>query len=169
MEDKRIADLTSVPDLILERMVSGEIDALLPLSIIEEQGRITGIYSTEGRIPVSDSSFSPVNVLELTGRIFKMLDELSNNLIFPDEIVLNDKIIFIDTGMRKTRICMIPEICERSEKENVSYLLNDLKPLTDERGRAYLDVLIREYSNKRFSTAGLLSFLEDLKREAGME
>ena len=169
MDDKRIADLTSVPGLILEIMVTGQIRALLPLSVIREQDRVTGIYSAEGYIPVSDCSFSPVNALELAGRIFSMLDELKDNLLFPDEMILNDKILFIDTGMRKTRICMIPDNSDRSEKENVSYLLNDLKKLTDERGKAYLDVLIKDYGTKRFSTPGILAFIEDLKREAGME
>ncbi len=169
MEDVRIADLTSVPGPILERMISGEINALLPLSVVNDETGTTGLYSTEDLIPVSDSSFSSVNILELTGRIFRMLDELKDNLIFPEEIVLNDKIIFIDIKMRKTRICLIPEISGRTEKENVSYLLNDLKTLTDERGRAYMDVFIKDYETKRFSSAGILAFLEDLKREAGME
>ena len=169
MDDKRIADLSSIPSLLLERMVSGEIDSLLPVSVIEEGERKTGVYSIGNLIPVSDSHFSPVNILELTGRIFCMLEDLKDNLFFPEEMILNDKLLFIDTEMRKTRICLIPESGTRGEKENVSYLLNDLKKLTDERGKAYLDVLIKDYGTKRFSTPGILAFIEDLKREAGME
>ena len=118
---------------------------------------------------IADGSFGPVSILELTGRIIKMTEEMKDYLILPQETVLSKNVIFLDPFMRQTRICVIPVKTGVSEKESVSCLLEELKELTDSRGEAYLDVFIREYNRNHLKEEGLLSLLEDLKKEAGME
>lgn len=163
------ADLTMIDPVLRDVMLSGGIKALMPLSCLKEGDRVTGIYSTTDKVMVSEGRFSPVNVLELTGRILRMTDELKDWLLYPQEMVLNTKVIFIDPDMRHTRICVIPVSSEKSEKENVSYLLDEIKELTDEKGRAYMDAFIRIYLDKPRGINALLSILEDMKKEAGME
>lgn len=169
-ENVRTSDITSLNERIRDVMLSGRINAVLPMSSFEEDGRILGVFSTENRICIADGFYSPVNVLELTERIIKMIEELEDILIRPEDIVLNDKVVFIDPDIRKTRICIIPDqSAKRSGKESVSYLLEELKELTDERGRAYLDIFIKKYNRTHFSTDRLVEFIEELKKEAGME
>jgi hypothetical protein len=68
-----------------------------------------------------------------------------------------------------SRICVIPQNKEKVyPKENVSCLLKEIKELTDERGKAYMDVIIDRYINGDLSTDRMLGLIEELKREAGM-
>ena len=169
-ENVRLADITCLNEKIRDVMLSGRINAVLPMSSVEEGGRIIGVYSIENMISVSDGSFSPSNVLELTGRILKMIEELEDILIRPEDIVLSAKVVFIDPEIRKTRICVIPKMSEiRNSKENVSYLLEELKELTDDRGKAYMDIFINKYNSTDLNTDRLMAFIEELKKEAGME
>ena len=169
-ENVRLADITCLNEKIRDVMLSGRINAVLPMSSVEEGGRIIGVYSIENMISVSDGSFSPSNVLELTGRILKMIEELEDILIRPEDIVLSAKVVFIDPEIRKTRICVIPKMSEiRNSKENVSYLLEELKDLTDDRGKAYMDIFINKYNSTDLNTDRLMAFIEELKKEAGME
>ncbi|MBR6473120.1 MAG: hypothetical protein IKS99_05285 [Firmicutes bacterium] len=166
----RRADLTALPKEVIIRMLSGSMKCVLPLSVVNEEGRVIGVYDLSDTFEVSGSSFGAVGILELTERIVKMLEELKDNLIRPEEVVLNKEVLFIDMSERETRLCLIPEISpELSEKENVARLLCELKTLTDDKGRAYMDCFIGEYLNKRHGTGRLLYLLEKLKREAGME
>jgi hypothetical protein len=169
MDDRRIADLTDLDHRIRDVMLSGRIKSVLPMSVIDEGGRALGVYSTEGMTCISDGRYAPLNLLELVGRIVKMTDELKDILIYPDEIVFSGKVIFIDPSVRMTRICVIPQNKEKVyPKENVSCLLKEIKELTDERGKAYMDVIIDRYINGDLSTDRMLGLIEELKREAGM-
>ena len=169
MDELLRADITKVEPAVRDVMLSGRINALMPVSCMKDEEGITGVYSTDNMIPVREGRFSAKSVLELMGRILRMTEELKDYLLFPEDMVFSADVIYIDPYQRATRICVIPDSDEINEKERVSYLLNDLKKLTDERGKAYLDVLIKDYGTKRFSTPGILAFIEDLKREAGME
>ena len=169
-DDVRMADITCLDKRIRNVMLSGRIKAVLPVSSVDDGGRIIAIYSVRNMMCAADGEYSPVNILELTGRIIKMLEELEDILIRPEDIVLDTKVIFIDPVVRKTRICIIPSHTkEGSSKECVSYLLEELKELTDERGKAYLEVFMGEYKSRHLSVDALMSFIEELKREAGME
>ena len=169
-EDQRIADLSGLNKRVRDVMLSGRIKAVLPVSAVQDGGRLLGIYSLENMVPVTDSIFSPVNILELTGRIMKMTEELLDNLISPENIVFSKEVIFIDMNSRKTRICVIPHHRDTGGiKESVSCLLGELKELTDERGRAYIDVFTERYMKSHMSIDRIMAFLEELKREAGME
>ena len=79
-ENVRLADISCLSERIRDVMLSGKINAVLPMSSVEDEGRIIGVYSIEDRICVSDGSYSPSNVLELTGRIIKMIEELEDIL-----------------------------------------------------------------------------------------
>ena len=166
---KRYSDISSIPDTVVSRMASGKIRALLPTSVIREGEKVTGVFSTDGFIPVSESVFSAVNILELTGRILNMADELKDNLIDPGEIVFDDDLIFIDHKSRKTRMVIMPDEKAMCEKDRINGLILSLKRFTDERGGKYLDVFSETYLKKKYSLSGYLTFIEDLKREAGME
>ena len=169
-EKIRLADISCLNERIRDVMLSGRINAILPMSSVEEEGRTLAVYSIEDKICVAEGSFSPANVLELTGRIIKMLEELEDILIRPEDIVLSAKVIFIDPEIRKTRICVIPVKSEiRNSKENVSYLLEELKELTDDRGKAYLDIFIKKYNSTNLKVDRQMAFIEELKKEAGME
>ena len=169
MEDVRIADLTDLDHRIRDMMLSGRIKAVLPMSSVDEGERILGIYSTEDKLCISEGRFSSVNILELTGRILKMTEELTDILIYPDEIVFSIKVIFIDTVLRITRICVIPQNKkEIGPKESVSYLLEEIKELTDERGKAYMDIVTDRFRKGNLSIDRMMGLIEELKREAGV-
>ncbi len=168
MDDTRAADLTDLDQRVRDMMLSGRINAILPMSVIDEGGRVLGIYSTADKVCISEGRFSPVNVLELTGRIMKMTEELMDILIYPNEIVFSGKVIFIDPMLRMTRICVIPHRkSETDPKESVSYLLEEIKDLTDERGKAYMDIVIERLRNGNLSIDRIMGLIEELKREAG--
>ncbi len=168
-ENIRLADISSLNERIRDVMLSGRISAVLPMSSVEENGRIVAVYSIDNQICISEGSFSPSNVLELTGRILKMIDELEDILIRPEDIILSVKVIFIDPEIRKTRICVIPQKSRaRESKECVSCLLENLKELTDDRGKAYLDIFIKKYESSNLNIERQMAFLEELKKEAGM-
>ena len=167
MEDSRISDLKGMPSRIIERMLTGSMDCLLPMSLVEEDDHLYAVYSLVGYWEISGKKFGAVSILEITERVIKMLEELKDNLIWPEDVILNKEIIFLDPGTRETRLCLIPEPSEVGGKENVSYLLEELKELTDEEGKAYLDYFIKEYKSRSLRPAVLLGILEDLKREAG--
>ena len=167
MDKMMRADLTEMDPVIRDVMLSGRINALMPLSCLTDGGRVYGIYSTEDEIPVKEGRFSPVSILELVGRILNMTEELKDYLIFPEDMVFSMEMIFIDTLKRRTRMCVVPELKDKKEKECVSYLLDELKCLTDEKGSAYLEAFRRIYNERCLGTKALLSVLEDMKKEAG--
>lgn len=161
------ADLTAIHPVIRRSMINGRIRSVVPLSVIE-QDNIKGVYCIDDLICLSDCRFNAVSILELTERIIHMLEELRDYLIFPEEILLRSEYIFIDREVRQTRICVVPKsVSDVGEKENVSYLLNQLKEFTDEKGKAYMDVFLREYMKGNKGTDRLIGFAEEMKKEAG--
>lgn len=168
MDNYRKADLTGLPIEILKRMLSGEMKCILPFSLYEEDGEIVGVYNLSHTLSVSGRRYDPISILELTERILIMIEELKDNLIFPGEAVLNKDVIFIDPYFRETRLFLILREDTVGEKENVSYLLDELKELTDEKGRAYLEYFRKAYINGTMNKDRCLGLIEDLKREAAM-
>lgn len=168
MDELLRADITKVEPAVRDVMLSGRINALMPMSCMKDEEGITGVYSTDNMIPVKEGRFSAKSVLELMGRILRMTEELKDYLLFPEDMVFSADVIYIDPYQRATRICVIPDSDEINEKERVSYLLNELKSLTDERGEAYLDAFDKIYRERSRSVNALLSVLEDMKKEAGM-
>ena len=73
----------------------------------------------------------------------------------------------MDDMTGKVKICVIACQEERSEKDSVAGLLDRMKDMTDERGMEYLEILKNEYLHKNYSHFGILSLIEDMKREAG--
>lgn len=169
MDDMRIADLTELDHHIRDAMLSGRIKAVLPMSMVEDGGKVFGIYDHEDMVCISDVCFDAVNILELAERLIRMIEELMDILIFPNEIVLSGKVIFIDPSVRITRICVIPDTKRQiSRADSISCLLEELKDLTDETGKAYVDIVKKQILGKQMSAERIIWFIEELKREAGM-
>ena len=169
MGNIRVADISGLETRIRDVMLSGRIKALLPMSAVEDRGKTLGVYSPLDMICISDGYFDAKGILELIGRIIKMTEELEDYLIFPDEIVFSKDVVFIDPYRRATRILVIPQKEKKSDRgESVSCLLEELKELTDERGKAYISVFKERYRKRNMSTDCILGLIEELKREAGM-
>ena len=107
------------------------------------------------------------DVLDMAEKILEALDSLKDILIFPEDIVLNEKVIFTDDFTGDVRVCVIPCKEEITEKENVACMLDRLATITDNNGAEYLEILRKDYLEKNYSHFGLLALLEDMKREAG--
>ena len=80
MDELLRADITKVEPAVRDVMLSGRINALMPLSCMKDEEGITGVYSTENMIPVREGRFSAKSVLELTGRILRMTEELPSTI-----------------------------------------------------------------------------------------
>ena len=167
MDNRRIADMSRFDRSIILAMVSGISDAVAPLSVIRTDDGLLGVYDLTGLSDISMLKYSATDVLDLVGRILDALDSLKDILIFPEEIILNEKVIFTDDVTGKVRLCVILGSGETGEKEKVAGLLERLTSLTDERGSEYLMIFRKEYMERNYSHAGLLALLADMKREAG--
>ncbi len=167
MDNRRIADMSMFDSDLTGAMVSGISDALVPLSLISTSEGVMGVYDLSGLSDVSLVKKGAAEVLDLIGRIMDALDSLKDILIFPEDIILSEKVIFTDDVTGKVRICVIHGNCENGEKESVAYLIDRLKKITDLRGAEYLEILKREYLEHNYSRRGLLALIEDMKREAG--
>ena len=167
MDNRRIADMSRLDRTVIRAMVSGIADALVPVSVIETSEGLMGVYDLTGLNDISRMKLNAREVLDLTGKILDALDSLKDILIFPEDLVLNEKVIFIDDVEGTVRICVIPGKGEMTEKENIAFLLGRLGTVTDDRGAEYLEILKKEYLEKNYSHYGLLALTEDMKREAG--
>ena len=166
MDSIRYADLTSLNDVIIEKMLSGEITTLMPLSVSMKDDKVYGCYRVINTLCISNEKYTASEILEITGECMRMLEELRDYLINPEDIILNEKVLFRTLNERKIKICLIPITEDVSEKENVSYLLKRLSVLTDERGKAYLNAFHKEFMKKNLSLNATLSLIEAMKREA---
>ncbi len=167
MDNRRMADMSRIDRSVIRAMVSGVSEAVAPLSVINTEDGLLGVYDLRGLSDVSLMDLSATEVLELAGMILDALDSLKDILIFPEEIILNEKVIFTDDVTGTVRICVMPGQVGRTERENVAYLIGRLREITDTRGSEYLELFIKEYLEKNYSHFGLLSLIEDMKREAG--
>lgn len=167
MDNRRMAEMSSFDQSVIWAMVSGLSDAVAPLSVIKTDEGLLGVYDLTGLSDISRMELTTRDVLDLVGRILDALDNLKDILIFPEDMVLNEKVIFIDDVTGKVRICVIRGNDDVTEKENVASLLDRLTALTDEKGAEYLDIFRKEYLERNYSHSGLLALLEDMKREAG--
>ena len=145
MDSSRMADMGAFDKAVIRAMVSGVSDAVVPLSVINTQEGLLGVYDLTGLSDISRMELCAGPVLDICGRILEALDSLKDILIFPEDIALNEKVIFRDDVTGKVRICVIASQTKRTEKDNVSGLLERMKAMTDERGGEYLEILKREY------------------------
>ena len=167
MDNRRMADMSRFHSSVIGAIVSGSSEAVVPVSTIRTEEGLLGIYDLKGQREIGTIMFDARELLTITGRIMERLDKLKDILIFPEDIVLNEKVIFLEEETGEIRFLIIPFHGKTSEKENVASLMERLKVTTDEKGADYLEIFRQEYLKRNYSIYGLLALLEDMKREAG--
>ena len=53
-EKIRLADISCLNERIRDMMLSGRINAILPMSSVEEEGKMVAVYSVEDQICVAE-------------------------------------------------------------------------------------------------------------------
>ena len=148
---------------------SGGCKGILPLSIVRKKGGMIGYYSTSGYIRLSDLHELTVSgILTVAEETVAAIQECGQYLIFPEEYVINTDTVYIREDFKQIKFTYIPDRYSVSGRKKFSAFLEQLKDMTTENGRMYLDMLSQLSDTENLSLMKMKAFISRLKREAGI-
>ena len=152
-----------------EVLTGGGCKGILPLSIVRKKGGMIGYYSTSGYIRLSDLHELTVSgILTVAEETVAAIQECGQYLIFPEEYVINTDTVYIREDFKQIKFTYIPDRYSVSGRKKLSAFLEQLKDMTTENGRMYLDMLSQLSDTENLSLMKMKAFISRLKREAGI-
>lgn len=183
MEKRSIAlnELISEYPQKKEMLLSGSCGAIFGMSVISNGSVTRAVYDTRGYRKLGDMrNLSASRVLYLAEKVLLMAAECEDYLFFADEYVLSVDTVYFSEENDRARLLYIP--CEKrkgSEREKTIHtecvndelsigmanFVNQMKPLTTDNGRLYLETLIQLFLCENLRTERIIGFIERLRHE----
>ena len=150
----------------LETLLNGGCKGIFPVSIIKDDEGLKGFYYTTGYIPLSvieeASAFQILTLLEKTMEAIEMCKQY---LIFPDEFVISTETVYTTKDYNEVKFTYIPEKIKNSASCKLIEFVKELKELTTENGKLYLNMLEEMIAVENLSFRGIKNMIIQLKRE----
>lgn len=147
-------------------LLSGGCRGVLPFGIIETGEETRGFYRTEGFVRLSElAEIKADEILTVSERVLECVEICRDCLIFPGEYVLSTDTIYVTSDFREARIAYIPLKRYVSEEGALSSLIYNMRRLTTENGRTYLDTLGAMLECSHLKLRKVIGFIEELKEE----
>ena len=149
-----------------ETLLAGSCDAFFPMSIIRDKKNTRGIFDTSGFHKLADlEGLSASQVLSLAEDVLLLIEKCEDYLFFPEEYILSAETVYINEESKKLKLIYIPNERKASFFKSLAYFFHQMKSVTTENGRVYLDTLSALLSSGNLRTERVIGFIEKLKQE----
>lgn len=180
----RFDDIAANGELKKALLLSGGCPAIFPLSTVGSSQGIRGIYDTRGYKSLSAMrNLDASEILYKLEKILRLVEECEDYLFLADEYILSVDTVYFSEETDRARLLYIP--CKRvgeassessqqllhteapGRRTNIAManIVNQMKALTGENGRTYLDTLLRLFLCENLCTERILAFVEKLRYE----
>lgn len=135
--------------------------SIFPVSIIHKDKLITGYYCTSGYKRLSAcSELTAECILSLMEKIITATEDCCQYLIFPEEYVINTNTTYVDFRYSSIKFTYVPDKDKISFTKKFKLLLKDLREITTDEGRLYLDMFSQlcDVENLSFSKVKLFIY-----------
>ena len=135
----------------IEILKEGMCSSIFSISIIRQDSAITGYCNTSGYRRLGTYSELTAKALFIAlEKIFEAIQQCTQFLIFPEEMVLNIDNIYIDERFSRVKFVYRQDYKCKYEKK-LKILLAELNNITTEEGRLYLDIFRKEVLGRNLS------------------
>ena len=138
----------------LDYLVCGGCKGIFPVSIVEDEDGIKGFYKTFGYKKISClGEVGAAGILKLLEKTMDAVEECGQYLIFPEEFVINT---------------YMPSIRQDSLETKMLDYIEELKSITTENGRLYLNMAAELFSTEDISNKKIKAVLLKLRQEINL-
>lgn len=149
-----------------ERIFFGELDGILDANYIVTGEIVKVYYSISNFSSMKNlNSIGAIEAVNLLGGVMECIFDLSDHLIWPEEYIINENIVFIsDTG--EIKFAYIPDKNRIDLKIKVKEIYEKIFEKTNLTGKEYLEIIMREMeSNKVNSKEKIIKLVNSIKEE----
>ena len=153
----------------LDYLVCGGCKGIFPVSIVEDEDGIKGFYKTFGYKKISClGEVGAAGILKLLEKTMDAVEEYGQYLIFPEEFVINTETAYVDSRFEKVRFTYMPSIRQDSLETKMLDYIEELKSITTENGRLYLNMAAELFSTEDISNKKIKAVLLKLRQEINL-
>lgn len=150
----------------MDLLTKGTCKGIFPISIIKNREGITGFYYTSGYKRLADCrSLEADKILTIVEKTVSAMEECNQYLIFPEEFVMDMNTVYIEENFKDIKFTYVPDKNKVGAEKKLCRLIKDLKRVTTENGRLYLDMLGQMFDTENLSAVKIRAFVLQLKRE----
>lgn len=136
----------------IDVLLSGNCKSIFPVNLMNKNEGIIGYYDTLGYKSISKfTDLTAKSALVIAEKVILAMEDCYQYLFFPDEYVLNTNTTFIDHNYNTVKLIYIPDIRSENLSKKYQGFLRNLKEITNENGKKYLDKLIGDCSSESVS------------------
>ncbi len=140
--------------------------SILPLSITRNSDIVNVYYDISGyKCLAKYNEISAENILTVLENTVKAIEECSRYLFFPEEFVINLDTTYIDIRFMKVKFTYVPDKDDISLAKKLAYFTNELRKITTDNGKVFLEMLSHIFSTENVSMQKLKLLIVKLKRE----
>ena len=153
----------------IDVLTGGVCRGILPISIIKNGSEITGFYSTAGYRRIADcNGLEADKILTVVEKTISTMEECNQYLIFPEEFVLDINTVYIKENFEDIKFTYVPDRNKIKAEKKLANFIKDLKSLTTDNGKLYLDMLGQMVETENLSIIKIKAFVLQLKREVNL-
>lgn len=153
----------------IDVLTDGVCKGILPISIMKKGSEITGFYSTAGYKRIAECKILEADkVLTVVEKTISAMEECNQYLIFPEEFVLDINTVYIKENFENIKFTYVPDRNRIKAEKKLSCFIRDLKSLTTDNGRLYLEMLGQMADTENLSITKMKAFVFQLKREVNL-
>lgn len=137
-----------------------------PVSFVQRDGKLTGIYEAEGFRSLSSAErLSTADILMIAASLLRGVRQAEDRYIFAQLYAIDEESVFIDDKCSTVRLIFVPSCSEETVFERLASLLRRLREKGHEDGLSYVDKSIRFLQSGTCGYKTVIRRLEELRRE----
>lgn len=153
----------------MDILTDGGCKGIFPISIIKEAQQVRGFYVTSGYKRLSEfNNLSAEKILTVVEKTVSAMEECNQYLIFPEEFIITLDTAYIKNNFERIKFTYVPDKSKSGVSKKLSGFVSQLKNITTESGRLYLDMLEQLFSTENLSTLKIKALIAQLKREVNL-
>lgn len=153
----------------MDVLTDGVCKGIFPISIIKKGNELTGFYSTSGYMRVAECrGLEADKVLSVVEKTISAMEECNQYLIFPEEFVLDINTVYVKEDFEDIKFTYVPDKNKIKAQKKLNRFIRDLRALTTDNGRLYLDMLGQMSATENLSIMKMKTFVFQLEREVNL-
>ena len=151
----------------MDPLLCGKCKAFLPVSMVREKGGSWLCFQTDSYKKLSSlEKLTAFELLDVIGKVMQNIKFCREYLYYPKDYILSPETVFCSDDKGKVRFLYLPSDRKISDVNAMKNFCYQLRPLTSENGRMYLETLDHLFSVESLNEIRVQGFLNELMTEA---
>ncbi len=152
-----------------EILLSGICPYILPINKLKTDEGEFFVYSTENYIPLSElENLRALEGIKILENMIDMVASLEDYLLNLEGSIISVDNIFVSENLNDMKIAYIPIKSEESIKEILKSFIHQLKRITTESGKNYMEKILIELEKRKYNRRLLKNYILILKQEINL-